>query len=236
MSHVTSLLGAALLLAAGTGYAQTRSQVYGDQLTQQAQTVYLRADAGMSTYESQAAGSKETRPSSVVTMGGWAGEARSVGASVTASDAAVPFSLNDSKMRTSFRDIRLMARMGWIIPSIGASLSEIDVDKGGEHTLGLYGTGVNAGLAIAVPVARFMVVQADGMVVQSNKIYDKLGQNTKLGQRVDGDISMSYDLTERMLDLLVGYRIRQYAIDTGEVTYKEKSQGAYAGLRLGFYF
>jgi len=227
---------ASLATSASIASAQTRSQVYGGRLTQEAQTFYVRGDEEITTYDSKAAASKETRPSTSLTVGGWAGEARTVGVSLTSSDATVPFSLNNSHMSTSFRDVRFMARLGWLIPSVGVSLSEVNVSRDGTQTVGLYGTGANAGLALAIPVGRLMVFTADAMAVHTGQIYDKLGQGAKLGQRLDGDVSASFDVTDKLVDLLIGYRYRSYEISSADAKYSEQAQGAYAGLRLGLYF
>ncbi|TWW08788.1 hypothetical protein E3A20_20810, partial [Planctomyces bekefii] len=111
-------------LAATPGYAQTRSQVWGGPIVQETQTASVTADVGMTTFESKAADSKETQSTSTYTVAAWAGEGRELGASVQASDAVVPFSLNNSSMKTSFRDVKLMARFLWFIPYVSVSLSE----------------------------------------------------------------------------------------------------------------
>jgi len=231
---------ASTLLALGTlsaeAYGQTRSQVYGSPLDQQAQTVYVRGDAGMSTYESDAAGSKETKESTVMTLGGWAGEARTVGASITSSQSDVSYALNDSRTRTAFNDVRVAARIWWLTPSVGVSLSEVEVERDGAKTVNLYGTGLNAGMGIQIPAYRTIVLYGDAMVSKANRVFDKISDTTKLGDRMEGDAGVSFDVTDRMVDLLVGYRIRQYDIETPSVKHQEKAQGAYAGLRVGLYF
>lgn len=221
---------------AGTALAQTRSQVWGRPLEQQAQTVYARADAGMTTYESEAAGSKETAETTAFHVGGWAGEYREVGAQVSSSETAVPFALNGAESRLAFRDVRLMARFGWVIPSIGASLTEMDVKENGGKTVGVLGTGPNAGLAVWIPMTHAIVVGFDAMHAPTTKSLDKLKGDAKLGARSEGDVSASVDVTDRAIDLLVGYKVRRYSLEDARGEFDEQSQGAYAGLRLGLYF
>lgn len=232
----TACLVAQSGLVALPAAAQTRSQVYGGALTQQAQTVYVRGEVGMTTYESEAADSKETQTSNTGVLGFWAGEDRIIGAQMTTSDASVGFELNDTSMNTAFRDIKLMGRLGWLVPSVGVSLSEINVTQNDVDTVAIYSTGANAGLAVQVPVAPFLVVEAGGQVVKSTKVYDKLDSATKLGDRAEADLNASFDVTDRFVDLIVGYKVRQYDLEVGEEKKNEKSQGAYAGVRLGLYF
>lgn len=235
--RLTHIIAAVIVTTATTtALAQTRSQVYGSDLEQQAMTVYMAGEIGMNTFESEAAGSKESQESTRYTLGGWAGEERVVGASITSTEDVVPFALNDSEVHTKFRDIRIMPRFWIFTPSIGASFSEVDVESDGEKTVSLYGSGINAGIGAHLSLHRAIVVSADVMTVQTNDSFDKLDQGTELGDRNEANIGASVDLTERMVDLLVGYRVREYTIKNGEEESKEKSQGAYAGLRLGLYF
>ncbi len=81
-----------------------------------------------------------------------------------------------------------------------------------------------------------IVLNADVMVVKSTHMFDKLGGTTKMGDRQEADVHIAFDITDRILDLLVGYRVRNYDIITATETFKEKAQGVYAGIRLGVYF
>lgn len=236
-SIMTTMAAAVSVCHIGTlAGAQTRSQVYGRPLEQQAQTVYARADLGMTTYESQAAGSKETATTATYHVGGWAGESRQVGVDVSSTDAVVPFALNGSESHLGFRDVRLMARFGWVIPSIGASLTEMDVKENGVKKTGVLASGPNVGLAVSVPMTHAIVVTADAMLAPATKSLDKLKGDTSLGARSEADINAAVDVTDRALDFLVGYRLRRYTLEDQRGSLKEESQGAYAGLRLGLYF
>ncbi len=226
----------ALLSAFAPIYAQTRSQVYGDDLTKQAQTLYVSAVTGMTTFESEAAGSKETQSTNSYEIGGWFGEARLVGLKVSSHADSVPYALNNSSSRQKFTDVRMAARLWWFTPSVGVSVSEVDIEQTGAKTVGLFGTGMNAGLGLNVSVYKGVVVNADMMTVRSNNVYDKLSQQSELGQRNEADTHLAFDLTDRIIDLIVGYRKQDYTISTETKTYAETSQGAYAGLRVGVYF
>lgn len=224
------------LLVPSAAAAQTRSQVWGRPLEQQAQTVYARADVGMTTYESEAAGSKETALSTAYHIGGWAGENRQVGAQVSTSETVVPYALNGTESRVGFRDVRLMARFGWVIPSFGASLTELDVKENAGKTTGILASGPNAGLAVSVPMTRAIVVTADAMHALPTQNLDKLKGEAKLGARSEGDVNAAVDVTDRAVDFIVGYKVRRYTLVDERGDLEEVSQGAYAGLRVGLYF
>lgn len=102
--------------------------------------------------------------------------------------------------------------------------------------VGLFATGVNAGLGLIMNLHKGLVFQADLMRVTSLRTFDKLDKGSELGDREDADAHFAFDLTERIVDFVVGYRMRQYSVIVDEEEFQESSQGAYVGLRLGYYF
>lgn len=229
-------LGTMILSTTFSLQAQTRSQVTGDNNAKQAQTLFIRADVGTTTFDSKAAESKDTHASTSYEVGGWFGESRVVGLGIKNQIDVVPFSLNNSESATNFTDVRLKARIFGIIPSVGWSLSEVDIKKDDVKTIGLFGTGMNAGLGGTGTLYPGIVLNGDVMIVKSTHMFDKLALGNKLGDRQEADLHIAFDLTDRLVDLLVGYRLRSYEIETATETFKEKAQGIYAGLRLGIYF
>ncbi len=234
--YKAALFSVSIVVLASASNAQTRSRVYGDQLTKQSQTFYIQGDVQATTYESDAAGSKEANETTTLTVGAWTGEGRVVGVEMVSSEAETNFSLNSNTVRTSFRDIKLKTRLGWLIPSVGASLTELDIKTPEASEVGVYATGINAGLKVSVPITLEMVVHGEGTISRPTKTYDKLAQGDSLGDRTEFDLGASYDLTETAVDLLVGYRVRSLKINSTEQDYNEATSGAYAGLRLGLYF
>lgn len=229
--------GAVVLLGLSTStLAQTRSQVTGSDLDRQTMTAYLQADVGMVTYESDTVNSKETSQNSSWTFGTFAGEARKLGITLHSSDADVPFTLNDSKMHTSFRDLRLHSRLGWFSASIAAALNEISISNPETDVVDLYGSSLGAGLSLNIPLWDRAVITFDHVFFNKAKILERNGRNVELGQRQDSEVSASFDVTARILDFLVGYRRRSYDLAIDHVKNKEVQMGAFVGFRLGMYF
>jgi len=236
LSKSALVVSLAVIGMASVAQAQTRSRVYGDQLTKQSQTLYIQGDVQATTYQSDAAGSKEANETTTLVVGAWTGEGRVVGIEMMSSDTETNFSLNSNTVRASFRDIKLKTRLGWFIPSVGASLTELDIKTPETSEIGVYATGVNAGLKVAVPVTLEMVVHGEGSISHPTKSYDKLAHGDSLGDRTDFDLGMSYDLTATAVDLLVGYKVRNLKIKSTDQEFNEATSGAYAGLRFGIYF
>ena len=227
-------------VAALPAAAQTRSQVYGSDLEKQAMTVFVEADMAQTTYDSKTAESKESQQTPTYKIGGWVGENRNVGLIASTTESSVPFALNDSSMRTAMKDLKMRARFGWVSPTIAATLTEVKVSRAEANVVDLYGTGYGVGAEVQVPLHDTVVVAAEGMVFKTPSSFARGAEpgapESALGDRVEGDVSASVDLTMRTLDLVVGYKVRNYSIIVDEETKKEKAQGAYVGLRLGLYF
>lgn len=238
MAHRSWKQVAALLIVGLSSpcLAQTRSQVTGSDLDRQTMTAYFQADVGMTTYESETVNSKETSQNSTWTFGTFAGESRKLGITLHSSEAEVPFTLNESQMRTSFKDLRLHSRLGWFTASIAAALNEISIFNTEADIVDLYGSSVGAGLAFNIPLWDRAVVSFDHVFFNKAKIFERNGRNIALGQRQNSEISASFDVTSRVLDFLVGYRHRSYELAVDQTKNKEVQMGAFVGFRLGVYF
>lgn len=234
LKHV--LMTLALCAGSTTVMAQTRSQVYGGGLDKQTMTTYVRADVGFNTYDSKTIDSKETKSTNTYSAGVFAGERRNFGMVFSSNENSVPFSLNDSRVTSAFRDVKAKARLGWAYPTVAASLAEIKVEKADTTLANVSSSGTGAGLGVELPLHEKIVVFGEGMTYRSMNNRDITGNDMKIGPRTEIDAGASVDLTERMLDFLVGYRVRSYSLEANDVTSKEGEAGAYVGLRLGLYF
>jgi len=239
-AFVIAFIGLMFEPGAKSAFAQTRSQVYGSDLEKQAMTVFVEADMAQTTYDSKTAESKESQQTPTYKLGGWVGENRNVGLIASTTESSVPFVLNNSSMRTAMKDIKMRARFGWISPTVAATLTEVKVVKAESTVVDLYGTGYGAGAEVQFPLHDRVVVAAEGMAFTTPSSFarnaEPIAPETSLGDRVEADVSASVDLTRRTLDLVVGYKVRNYSIIIDDETKKEKAQGAYVGLRLGLYF
>lgn len=230
------LLLAAMILSQ-QGLAQTLSQVYGSELDRQTMTASLQGDVGMMAVESDTAGSKESAQMQTVTAGIFAGEGRKLGLTFRSSENRIPFALNRATMTTNWRDIKLQGRLGSFYPNVAASVSEIAVDQNEAEFVDIYGTSIGAGFGVFVPLWGRAVAFFDGTNYITPNATDRQGHDVEVGPRLEADAGASIDITERMLDLMMGYRYRSFSlkVDDGE-TNREVQQGAYIGVRTGVYF
>ncbi|MGE0174872.1 MAG: hypothetical protein AB7T49_18920 [Oligoflexales bacterium] len=240
MKRWNVMLGAVVvvfaLFQASNANSQTRSQVYGSDLDRQTMTAYFQGDVGMMTVESDAVNSKQTLNTTSWEFGGYAGEARKLGFAFQATDNDVDFALNKSHMETSWRDAMVQGRIGWVYPRITAGLTRIQIDQDGEEVVNLYGPSVGAGCGVYVPLWDRIVVSADYNVHQTQNAQNSTDHDVSMGKRKDGQVAVSVDVTDRMIDLMFGFRHRSYDLTVDGQNNNETTQGAFIGTRIGFYF
>ena len=227
---------AAVAMLSSMANAQTRSQVYGSELEKQTMTLFVQGDTSMMAWDSGTAASKETKQTSTLTMGGWVGENRNVGIIMSSSDATVPFSLNDASLRVAQRDIRMKGRIGFVYPTVAATLTEVGVKATGEEVVDVYATGYGAGVEAQYPLHRMVLVTGEVLSFRIPNTYDKAGRDVAMGNRLEVDSNLNFDVTPRSVDLLVGYKYKKWSLEIEDESKDEKAQGAYLGLRMGLYF
>ena len=134
----------------------------------------------------------------------------------------------------------LHPRRNEVPETIAATLTEVKISKADATVVDLYGTGYGAGAEVQFPLHERVVVAAEGMAFKTPSSFARGAEPnapaTSLGDRLEADVSASVDLTMRTLDLVVGYKVRNYSVIQDQQTNEEKAQGAYVGLRLGLYF
>ena len=235
--YVSIFSSIAGLLISLPAYSQaTRSQVYGGTLTRQSQTFYAQSDVGLQTYESSAVDSNATATVTSYKVGGYFGEARRLGLSVASAESITPFELNDTRVRSGFRDVELQLRLGFINPYIVATDNEINVKANGENFLHIHGQGLGLGANVQVPMTENIITTVSAKLVNTTKAYDRYDHDVEIGPRTEIDASAAVDVTRHLVDAYIGYRRRAYSIKVDGANAQEVQSIPYAGLRLGVYF
>lgn len=212
------------------------SSIYGGTIQRQTMTFAVRGDAEMRTFSSQAADSKESQAASTVSMSMWTGEGRNLGVTASSTDTTVPFSLNKSETRHSFKEVRLQGRFGPLFVSGIGSLTQVAVSRAEGKYFDVSGTGVGAGVGFAAPIHSNIVAYGDGSLIQTASAFDRNGHKASIGNRTEGELGAVIDVTARILDVVVGYKTRSFSVQIDDENFNETSQGAFAGVRVGAYF
>ena len=128
----------------------------------------------------------------------------------------------------------MKARMGWFYPIIAASLNELNISNANTTLVDVYSASLGLGMEVKVPLWNKVVAAVKG--VGYSPTQGSTREQGKMGRRTDFEATASVDVTSHILDLLIGYRHRQYTLEIGDEENEETQQGAFVGMRLGFYF
>lgn len=240
------------VLAVGCFSSAALAQRSGSPMLRQVMTSYMQYDISSSTYESDAAASKDTAESSTFTFGTHAGFERLVGIQLRSNRSDVKFALNGSKMVSHWRDLALGYRLGWFEPALYAGLSEIQIERANAEYVDIYRASLGAGLSFSVPLWEKLLVYSDVRFFEKPELprfaaielnsQDAVPEGTPrklvatLGSRSEADIGASVDIVREYIDFVVGYRVKSYTLVIEEEEQSEYQAGLYAGFKLGAYF
>jgi hypothetical protein len=233
--QATALLTLSLANSEST-QAHTESQLYGDILTRQHQTLYVRADYEWNTFQSEAIDSNATSGTRAVSIGTYAGTSRHFGISLNMADTSMAFPLNDSRIDAAFYDVTLQSRFYWLYPSLSAHLNEMTFNRSGEEIADFYATGYAVGLALRVPATDRILFEAEGRQVFISRTKEQEGRFAELNPMQNFSVGANIDILPRYLDGVFGYKMRRFALELEDGKYQQAQSAPFVGLQAGFYF
>lgn len=216
--------------------AQTESQLYGDILTRQHQTLYMRADYEWNTFESEAIDSNATSGTRAMSIGTYAGTSRHFGISLNMADTSMSFPLNDSKINAAFYDVTMQTRFYWLYPSLSAHLNEMTFNRSGVEIADFYATGYAAGLALRVPATERIIFEAEGKQVFISRTKEQDGRYADLNSMQNFSVGANIDILPRYLDGVFGYKMRRFTLALEDGKFQQAQSAPFIGLQAGFYF
>jgi len=159
-----------------------------------------------------------------------------LGVYLSANDQTIPFALNNSLVKNSWRDLRMQARFGWFYPSLAVSMSETKVHRDTTEIADLYGTGYGGGLGFYAPLTATLILHADSLVIKPQTNRDSSGNSAETGTRTEADFGASFSAIPLYLDLLCGYKYRQFSLSSNDEEFIETQSAPYVGIQIGAYF
>lgn len=187
------------------------------------------------TSKSKLVGSNDTGTALRYGFGGYAGDDSNIAFLVHFDQDVTTFALNSSKIDMNWQDTRIRYHLGFFY--LGALFTRLDmkVNSAGTETIDASGSGMggNTGVLFGVGKSGSMYVDVNSATLSEMK--NALDQTVSIKQRLDVDIGASIDLTQKLLDMTFGYKIRNLTV-SADSSYKEILYTTYAGLRFSFFF
>lgn len=224
------------LLPAIPAYSQTVSQMYGDTITKQIPTFFVRGDYEWLTLDSDTVDSNGSASATSVQMGTYAGESRELGLFVNAQDKKVDFRESYSKFDSQAYDITMQYRLWFLYPSVSLHWNEMQIDKDGANIVELQARGTGAGIDFKVPLTRKIIIEGGIHQTLNLTTNDLQGRDIKLNSTQEFEVAANLDLIPFYLDLLVGYKQKRLSLSIDDADYEEFNSSPFAGIQTGIYF
>ncbi len=187
------------------------------------------------TSKSKLVGSNDTGTALRYGFGGYAGDDSNIAFLVHFDHDVTTFALNSSKIDMNWQDTRIRYHLGFFY--LGALFTRLDmkVNSAGTDTVDASGSGMGANTGVLFGVGKSGSMYVDVNSASLSAMKNALDQTVSIKQRLDVDIGASIDLTQKLVDMTFGYKIRNLTI-SADSSYKEILYTTYAGLRLSFFF
>jgi len=199
-------------------------------------TVFIHTDAGLNTYKSELVESNDTAIASRFQLGVYAGEEKVVGFVVRMEMLNVDFELNDSTLTLVSQDT--FARYRWHFLYLGIAISNVAVGatSQGEDLADVSASGYGVNMGAMYPFQRTSLLSLDVTLISPADVQNLLGDEpVSMGLRTEIDLNARFNLTQNLIKLLVGYRMRQFSVTTTN-TFAESDASTYFGLGFDMFF
>ncbi len=196
-------------------------------------SIAAQGDVGYFTYKSKLAESNDTglRYSYGVQIFG--GDDRALGAAMRSSLLSATFALNENKISEKTQTFIFNYRMGYIYAGVGFGTTQMTFTKAGTDAMDAYGNTLGGNIGALIPFGRGSSVQTDLLVLKPNAIKDSQQRTVSLGLKLESDTFLTFALSRRYVDLMLGFKYIQHTATVGGEGGAEKLTIPAVGLRFG---
>ena len=207
----------------------------GSQSDDAAPTFSFDLTLGIVTSKSQVVASNDTGTGFTYGLGGYAGQNRSFGFLYRHDESSTTFELNDSSGKIIWQDTVIRYRFAFVSLGIVFSHLGAKINREGTDIMDISGEGMGGVLAFAVPIGRVGTFHLEVLTVSLSSPRNHLDQELSLGSRFDTSLSASFDLTQELLDFIVGYKQRSWQVNA-DIAATEEYLSTFLGFRLAANF
>lgn len=199
-------------------------------------TFSLEATYGLSsTYKSKMVVNNDTGSSISYSLGGSAGDERQFSFFIKTYSNSTDFELNDSSIKTMWRDSIIRYRFYFLYFGAAFSQVEIEANREGTDILDAAGSGICGNVGMQFSMGRAGHFYLDFLSGSMSKVRNALDDEVKIESRSEIDVGMGFDVTKKLIDFIVGYRQNSLTIKITD-SYKETLMTTYLGFRFAGHF
>lgn len=134
----------------------------------------------------------------------FAGDNKNLSVHLEGSQSSFAYGLNKASMRSSELSFLLRAYFGPIYVGASGGTTELLVKRSDGTKLDAFGTIYGGNLGTRFEFGRDTIVNMDARAALPTEIKEAKQQDLKLGLRIDGKITLAFDLIRKLLDLETG--------------------------------
>lgn len=195
--------------------------------------VSAQGDVGYFTYKSKLASSNDTGINYTYGFQIFGGNDKSIGAAMRSSLLNATFALNGNKISEKTQTFIFNYRLGYVYAGAAFGTTQITFTENGTEALDCYGNTIGGNLGGILPFGRGNSVQVDITGLKPMNVKDTQQRNVSLGLKLDADMMLSFALTRRAVDLLLGFKYSQQSATVESTGGVEKLTVPKVGLRIG---
>ena len=192
-------------------------------------TVYADIDYGFSTYKSKLLQSNDTSSSLRYAVGVYAGRDKTISVAISSDSASTAFELNSSQYDTTFFDTYIRYHFWYLYfgAMINSTTMKATNDSGTVFDLTGSGFGGNFGGRFPFGKGSEVIFNVDS--VTTSEVQEITNTTVSVNPRLLIDIGASFNVTRRLIDFIVGYRMNTYSVTT-DSSYAESLTTTYFGV------
>ncbi len=219
------------------------SHGYSSEKDLRSPTLFLDLGGGFATYKSKLVKSNDTGVSTGYSLGMNGGDTFDVGASLRSESNTTAFEYGEnnttSSIQTTFQDLILGARYGFVYGGFTISQTQMKVKRYGVNYLDILGSGYGANVGMDFLIGRYGKIFLDTVFVATGQVKESVQDpsiKSAVGPRTDIYFGGMIPLTKSLLNMTFGYKMRTYSISVGGTSYAESQSVTWIGLSLNGYF
>jgi len=226
LAHVCALFGTLSLVNPAAWAAESGTGI-------RIPAVSVNAEVGYFTYKSKLAASNDTGLRYGYGFQIFGGDDRNLGAGMRSTLLTATFALNENKITEKNQSFIFNYRKGYAYAGAAFGTTQLGFSENGTDAMDAYGNTIGGNAGFLIPFGRGNLIQCDALILKPTSVKDSQQRTVSLGLRTEVDTSMSFALSRKYIDLILGFKYVSHSATVSGNGGAEKQTIPSAGFRFG---
>jgi hypothetical protein len=196
-------------------------------------SVSIAGEVGYFTYKSKLAASNDTGLRYGYGFQIYGGSDRNLGAGLRSNFMTATFALNQNQIAEKNQSFIFNYRKGYIYAGAAFGTTQVKFTENGSEAMDSYGNTIGGNVGTIIPFGRGNLIQSDVLVLKPTGVKDTQQRTVNLGLRIEADTQLSFALTRKFTDLIIGFKYIKHSATVGGAGGTETQTIPVVGFRLG---